>query len=322
MMVRRQQRGVALVTAILMVTLATIAAVAMATRQQLDIRRTGNLLHGTQAVMYTEAAESWARVILQRDAKDGNVDTLEEDWARQVPASLVEGGSIRGRLEDMQGRFNLNSLVDKDGKPVPAAVDQFKRLLVNLELDEALAAALRDWIDSDIDESFPDGAEDNSYLLLQPGYRVANRPLVSVTELMLVKGFDRKAIDKLLPYVSVLPEPTPININTAPLEVLRSLARDLTTADAEALAEGRGDKGYENVAEFMGQPALQGKPQAIDQTRISVESQWFQLLAVSDIGQAHAELSSLIQRVDKQPRVVSRERLLRGAIDKPEEKGS
>ena len=159
-------------------------------------------------------------------------------------------------------------------------------------------------------------------MLLQPGYRVANRPLVSVTELMLVKGFDRNAIDKLLPYVSVLPEPTPININTAPLEVLRSLARDLTTADAEALAEGRGDKGYENVAEFMGQPALQGKPQAIDQTRISVESQWFQLLAVSDIGQAHAELSSLIQRVDKQPRVVSRERLLRGAIDKPEEKGS
>ena len=62
----RGQRGVALVTALLVVSLATVAAVAMAMRQQIDVRRTANLLHGEQAYAYAVAAESWARVILRR----------------------------------------------------------------------------------------------------------------------------------------------------------------------------------------------------------------------------------------------------------------
>ena len=110
------QRGVALVTALLVVSLVTVAAVAMATRQQVDVRRTANLLHGEQAYAHAVSAESWARVVLRRDAKDNDYDVLEDEWATALPPIAVEGGLVSGRVEDRQGRFNLNNLVDSDGE--------------------------------------------------------------------------------------------------------------------------------------------------------------------------------------------------------------
>ena len=183
------QRGVALLTALLVVSLATVAAVAMATRQHVDVRRTGNLLHGEQAYAYALAAESWARVIMDRDAEDSSIDTLEEDWAFALPPISVEGGFVDGRITDLQGRFNINNLVGVKGAPSEADRDYFNRLLVVLDLDPALTNALLDWLDADIDARYPDGAEDDTYLLNNPPYRAANRPLSSVSELGLVKGF-------------------------------------------------------------------------------------------------------------------------------------
>ena len=130
----RGQRGVALVTALLVVSLATMAAVSMATRQHVDVRRTGNLLHGEQAYAYAMAAESWALVIMDRDTEDTENDTLEEDWATALPPISVEGGFVNGAIRDLQGRFNVNNLVREDGKPSTADLDYFKRLLQVLEL--------------------------------------------------------------------------------------------------------------------------------------------------------------------------------------------
>jgi len=193
------QRGVALVTALLVVSVVTVAAVAMATHQHIDVRRTGNLIHGEQAYEYALAAESWARVILRRDAADSDYDSLTEDWATALPPIAVEGGQVNGTVEDMQGRFNLNNLAGlkkktgeakgtgagvKAGKA--ANIAYYKRLLDILGLESALADTLADWVDADIDAQFPNGAEDEYYLLLERPYRAANRPLVSISELRLV----------------------------------------------------------------------------------------------------------------------------------------
>lgn len=320
-----QQQGVALVTAILMVTMATVAAVAMATRQQLDIRRTGNLLHGTQAVAYTEAAESWARVVLERDFTKNKFDSLEEDWHCKPPVSMVEGGGVAGRVFDMQGRFNINSLIDTTGKRIPEAVDRFKVLLRALSIEDNLADYLADFIDEDVALGFPNGAEDNDYLLLQPGYRTANRPLGSVTELRLVKGFDAETITKLQPHISALPESTPINVNTASAEVLQSLVPStgsspgISLADAETIIETRASKGFEKTADFMALPVIDAHKAAIDPATISVDTQWFQMRSVAKIGQAQAELSSLIQRVSGKTSVIMRERLLHESLDEKSE---
>ncbi|MEN8802809.1 MAG: type II secretion system minor pseudopilin GspK [Thiogranum sp.] len=301
----RYQHGVALITALLVVALATIAAVSMATRQQLDIRRTGSLLHGEQAYSYVLGAESWAQVVLARDLRESAIDTLEEDWSTQPPVSVVEGGSIFGRIIDLQGRFNVNNLV-AGGDPDNDAIERFKRLLKLLELDETLADPLIDWIDADIDVRFPDGAEDETYLLLDTPYRAANQPLADISELRLVKGYSAEVLEKLRPFIVALPEVTSINVNTAGAEVLSTIAEDLSTSDGEALVEARGEEGFESVDSILQDTTLAGKN--VPAASLSVTSQWFLMVSESNIGDGRARLASLIQRTPQAVLVVRRQR--------------
>jgi general secretion pathway protein K len=300
-----RQRGVALITALLVVAVALIMATAMATRQHLDIRRTGGMLHSEQSWAYVLGAENWARMVLRRDREDGDSDTLNESWSTQPPVSFVEGGSIVGRLLDMQGRFNVNSLVIDDAPATPA-IAIYRRLLQRLELDERLADVLVDWIDSDINVRVPDGAEDETYLLSDPPYRAANRPLADISELRLVSGYTPEAVAALQPYLVALPNPTPINVNTADALLLSALVEGLSLGDGDALAEGRGEEGYESVATFTQDPVLNGKQ--IDPSLLSVQSDWFLLVTEASIGQGRARLASLIQRSGKEAHVVRRQR--------------
>jgi general secretion pathway protein K len=302
-----RQQGVALITALLVVAIATVAATSMATRQQMDIRRTGGLLHSEQAYAYSLGAESWAQVVLARDKRDSKIDTLYEDWSTQPPVSVVEGGSIIGRILDMQGRFNLNNLVDGNGVADKDAIDRYKRLLSRLDLDEALADPLADWIDKDINVRFPDGAEDEVYLGAPTPYRAANRLLVDISELRLVKGYEPDIIEQLRPFVVALPEVTALNVNTASAEVLTTVAENMSLADGESLLETRGEDGFETVDKFTGQKELSGKQQ-LTTAPLSVESQWFLMVSEANIGQSRARLASLIQRTDKGMLVVRRQR--------------
>ncbi|MCG6865313.1 MAG: type II secretion system minor pseudopilin GspK [Thiogranum sp.] len=302
---RRPQRGVALVTALLVVAIATVAAVSMANRQQLDIRRTASLLHGEQAWAYVLGAENWAKVVLRRDARESQIDSLAEDWSTQPPVSFVEGGSIVGRLIDLQGRFNVNNLV-RGGSVDADSLEFYKRLLQRLDIDERLADPLVDWIDADINARFPDGAEDDAYLLLDPPYRAANRPLADTSELRLVKGYDAEVVAKLLPHVSALPERTALNVNTADATLLSVVAPGMTVAEGESLVEARGEEPFESVAKFMQAPALAGRTVATG--TIGVTSNWFLMLSEANIGQGRARLASTIQRSRNDLLVVRRQR--------------
>jgi len=297
------QRGVALVTALLVVSLATMAAVSMVTRQHVDVRRTGNLLHGEQAYAYALAAESWALVILNNDKKDSEIDMLEEDWATALPPIAVEGGFVNGLITDLQGRFNVNNVVGDDGKPKVADKAYFGRLLLVLGLDPALTNALIDWIDPDINASYPDGAEDDTYLLNNPPYRAANRPLSSVSELALVKGFTAGVIAVLEPHITALPTGTSINVNTATPQVLRALDEKLTESDVTALIEGRGEEGYLDKTAFLKHDALAGLPVDVN---IGTVSNWFNVQTDVTVGRGSARLQSVLWRKDASTRVVSR----------------
>ena len=299
------QRGVALVTALLVVSLVTVAAVAMATRQQVDVRRTANLLHGEQAYAHAVSAESWARVVLRRDAKDNDYDVLEDEWATALPPIAVEGGLVSGRVEDRQGRFNLNNLVDSDGEVSEPDLEYFIRLLENLDLEETLADRLIDWLDRDIDVRFPEGAEDQEYLLLELPYRAANRYMSDISELRLVKGFDRNVISLLLPHVTVLPTRTPINVNTATEVVLQALHTELNSGDVGVLIEDRGESGYQTLEEFLEHDALAGLTLDVE---VDVSSDYFRVLTDVQVGQGQARLESLLARDDSEVRVIYRVR--------------
>jgi len=308
----KRQRGVALVTALLVVSLATVAAVAMVTRLQVDMRRTGNLLNGEQAYAYAIAAESWAHVILRRDEEESDFDSLGEDWATALPPIAVEGGYVNGQIEDLQGRFNINNLIEDGGEPTDAetAVNAeelayFERLLGVLGLEAALAPALLDWLDADINTRFPDGAEDDFYLLAEPPYRAANRPMVSISELRLVKGFTPEVVAVLEPHVTALPEETVININTATPAVLRALHQELDDSGVEQLIADRGDTGYEDVDTFFEHEALAGLDLDVD---VDNTSDWFNVFTATRVGRGQVQLESIFRRGIEQSQVISRVR--------------
>ena len=299
------ERGVALVTALLVVSLATVAAAAMATRLHVDMRRTANLLHSEQAYAYAIAAESWARVILRRDAGDSEHDALTEDWATALPPIPVEGGFVNGHIYDLQGRFNVNGLLKEDGTPAEGQLDYYKRLLDKLGLEPALAPALLDWIDPDIDATFPDGAEDDVYLLAQPSYRAANRPLTSVSELRLVQGYTPEVLAVLAPHVTALPAQTTINVNTATPVVLMALHQDLAENDVEIMLSDRGEDGYTALDAFMASDALAGLELDVE---LDVKSDWFSVLTDVSVGRGLARLESRMNRTEDSLLVVDRTR--------------
>lgn len=291
------QRGVALVTALLVVALAATAAAAMAVRQQIDIRRTANLIEYDQAYLYLLGMEDWAGQILRRDAKESTTDHLGEAWATELPPIPVEGGQLAGRMEDMQGRFNLNTLVKGDGTPDPIAVERFRRLLAALGLDPEITEAVVDWIDAG-DEPRLGGAEEVEYLGLDPPYRTANGPLASISELRLVKGVSAEVYARLAPYVSALPAAAGLNVNTVAAdkpELIMALADGIERVEAEQAIAGRGDEGYKDVATFLQHPAFAGKN--LSQQGLTVNSGYFMVTSQIQAGRSVFTTFTLLERV-------------------------
>lgn len=291
--VNRHQQGVALIMVILAVTLASIAAVGMASRQQVDIRRTVNMLNMEQASQYVYGGESWAARVLLEDQKNNKIDTRGDNWAKVLPPIPVEGGQISGFIQDQQSRFNVNSLILSANRPL--ARQRFEWLLDYLGLDKRLVDALIDWMDADPDVTLPDGAEDGEYLnKTERPYRTANRPLQNVSELLLIKGFSRDVYEKLAPLVCAIAVDTSININTANKEVLLSLVKDLKETDVESIIKEQDNGGFDDMGAFSGHSAFAGK--GLSQEGLSLSSQHFLLTSNVVIGRAQQEVESLLYR--------------------------
>lgn len=289
---RIRQRGVAIVLAMSVVALAALAATTMLVSQSTWARRVELNAGHVQAKLVIQAGLDWARAILSDDQRTGAVDHAGEPWALRLPVIPVENGSLEGRIEDQQGRFNLNNL-QSNGKVDPAQLAHLLRLLSVLGLPPALAGALADWIDADSEPQPQDGAEDEAYLALQPPYRAANRPLIDVAELALVRGYDARTRERLRPFVSALPRFTAVNVNTAPAEVLYAIVDSLPLDDARAIVAERGQGYFRSVSEFSAR-LPRGLTAA---TRdIAVGSDYFVASMRATIGGTEARGSALLAR--------------------------
>jgi len=236
MQVLSNQKGVAIITALLIVALGTIAVVAIASRQQLDLHREQNESLIQDARSFSNAGERFAAALLFLDHEAGlreKTDSLDDDWAQTIPPITIDQMSLQGCIVDMQGRFNLNNIVNVEGAVDPAHYDILKRLLAELGIEQTKAEAILDWVDKDVNPTIPEGAEDDYYAGLTPAYRTNNAAFTSVSELQLVKGFspsveeEKEDYELLLPHIAVLPtagRPTQINVNTATPEVIASLS--------------------------------------------------------------------------------------------------
>lgn len=286
-------RGVALITAMLISALAAMVAANLVWDNALDVRRTMVLLNRDQAVQVALGAESWIMNILRQDLEDSpnGTDHLGELWASDLPPLPIDNGEVYGVIEDLQGRFNVNNLVDDNGQIDAESLQQFQRLLNSLGLDPRIAGITADWIDSDLDASFPDGAEDSIYTGMIPPYRTANQALTAVSELAALEGMDRASYLALVPHITALPGRTTINVNTATPAVLMSLDENMTTSDVENLLAERQTEGFTDIQASFASLVTPDVLNSLDDS-----TQFFRLKVVVRIDTVRVTLYSVLQR--------------------------
>jgi len=290
----RRQRGVALITVLLVVALVTVVCAALLLRQQLAIRSTGNQLLVRQAQYYAEGGELLAKALLRRDLAADQVDHPGEPWANPgLRFPLDEGGELRLRIEDLAGRFNLNSLA-AGGEAGELALLRLRRLLQLLQLTPAYAERLQDWLDGDQEASGMAGAEDDQYLLQKPPYRTGPGRIAEVSELRLLLGMREEDFRRLAPHVSALPADAQLNVNTASALVLSSLADSLAPAQAAELVAARGRQGFRDLQSFLSQPALAGS--GLQGEGLALSTSYFQVISEVRVGERRQVLVSQLQR--------------------------
>ncbi|MGH8042684.1 MAG: type II secretion system minor pseudopilin GspK [Rudaea sp.] len=242
----------ALLVALLVVALATVLIAGLLDRGELAGARTRNSLRLAQAQAYSYGLEAYAARVLREDQSEGgSFDAADDIWAVPLPPTPVPGGTILASMSDLNGRFNLDNLDPAyDQQGIWRA--QFGSLLNALKLDPAIATHVVAWMSADPGAS----ADDQFYLGQSVPYRRGGRAFAHVSELRLVAGVDGDTYAALAPYVTVLPEGTPINVNTAGVPVLMTLSPNMTREMAQAVWQ-QGNAHYKSVDDVRtAQPAL------------------------------------------------------------------
>jgi general secretion pathway protein K len=291
-----RQRGVALITAVLIVALGTILAINVAFRGFLDQRRAAAIHGFDQGFQVALGAEAWAADFLVKDQQESKTDHLAEIWARPLPPLPIDGGSLQGRLEDMQGLFNLNSLVNGDGTGNEEAIARLSRILAALGLETTWATTMADWVDRDTQESFPDGAEDPEYSGLEQPHLTPNQPITRPSELLGLNGFGAERYAKLRPYVTALPVGTRLNVCTAPGIVLDALGENTQEfgLDSRVLTDRRKEGCFPTLEDLRGSLGQQEYDKVKD--LLTESSAFFRSTVVVDIGTTQFTLYSLLAR--------------------------
>lgn len=284
----RTQGGAVLLLALLTVALIVSLIGSVLWRQSGLIQIESAERQRQQALWLLRGAMDWARVILREDARTGNADHLSEPWAVPLQESRLstflssqsspdtlgqvdEEVVLSGGIQDAQGRFNLTNLVQ--GSQIdPTAQAQLARLLGLLGLPTILS-------------------EDLAQKMVQsrqPGGRWL--PPRTLNDLV-AWGWDPAQIDRLRAHVTILPERTPINLNTASAEVLAATVEGLGLSAAERLTQTRARSPWTQPSEVQADlgpkfnPALHG-----------ISSRYFLLGGRLRLGQTEMSQIALIKR--------------------------
>jgi len=301
-----REEGVALVVVLGLVAMIGAWASQAAYEDMVSLRRAENMQDAMRAAQASHSAFAMARQVLRQDARESQQDDLDEGWALETPPFPLDNGMVSGRVMDANRFYNLNDLVDDQGKARPAEVVAAKRLFSLLELDSGLVDVLVDWMDADERPNGSAGAEDFAYY--DRPYRVKNARLDRWSELRLLRGFDDMALVRLAAAAVIRAAPTgsavtPVNINTVERAVLLALFEKMTEVDAEALIAGRP---YTDVASATAnQPWAAG----VDAARLSVGSDAFMVRTEARFGRAVFREEYMLLRQAEKMTLLASERL-------------
>ena len=297
---RQRQRGVAVIIALLLTTLAITIVASLFWQQQVQVRSIENQRLQLQKQWILRGALDWAGLILREDAKYSSVDTLDEPWAVPLAETrldqYVDNGqsdadtadaTLSGSITDAQARYNLTNLCP-DGTINPAEVAAFAQMLANAHLDPALALATANVMAAAKKKPVADAANPDD----QSGPLPMN--LTQVEDLLAVAGFTPDMLAKIKDFVIFLPRAMPINVNTAPAEVLAARIDGLTLADATALVASRNTASFRHIADFT--ERLPGNSLSVSNLEASVTTNYFLVNGKVRMNRAELDIQALIER--------------------------
>ena len=315
----RQQTGVALLATLILILALTLILGNIFYRHQIDVSQATGSLHGDQAVLLAISGESWARDLLSAANDDITTDHFDEDWAQAVPLMPVNGGVLAGCLVDLQSRINLNnfasyssaSLKTERQSNAMGLVKLWETLLRERDflVDQKRVPVIIDWLDKGDSIISPAGAEQSDYSSFDPPRFPANTMIADTAELAAMVGYSLAEVQRLMPWMSALPEQTPINVNTAPVEVLMALSDGMGRDFVELVLDGRP---FLTLPDFhqaldiqlrVGETVVAARWPA---KLVDVKSDFFQLNLEVTLGQSKLEVKSIMHRRQSGPLAVIR----------------
>lgn len=285
---RLRQQGMAVIGALVVVALASIAAASIVERQSLLAETLAGERDRTQAKWLLRGGLDWARVILQSDARNNRVTLKDAIWAQPIagleisPPGQDRKAYFSGQIEDEQGKYNLARLA-LEGAVQPEELAVLERLMAALGMPASLAAAVAQRV-----------AEG------QGGPSAQQAPaLRSTADLLGVEGMTLDMAATLAGYVAILPQQTAVNVNTVSAEVLSAGIRGLDLARARALTERR-DRGqwFNSRADFINRL---GDAELEPAYPVAVSSDWFKVTGEVTLDHAAVGMRALLHRDGDRP---------------------
>jgi len=273
---RQNDKGAVLLTTLLIMSLMSAVALTIMQEVRVAIIRSGNMKAHAQAEWNLKAAEDFAQGYITENFLP--LSRIEKNLAlrRPLQAALeIDGGFLSLTIMDGTQCLPLSNLVSQGGSEEEQNEGEdkssaFSEALNNLFQDlgmtnyesESLTAAIRDWQDADTQIS-DSGAEDYTYLALDPAYRTPNLPVHSIEELRAIRGMNEDIFKTIYPFICAgdADRSGAVNINTLQPEHLPLLS-SLLGADQENLAvqllQSRPIDGYTDIEEELGDSGVDG----------------------------------------------------------------
>ncbi|MBA2057305.1 type II secretion system minor pseudopilin GspK [Psychrobacter cryohalolentis] len=277
------QRGVALLTILLLVVSITVVAGAMLASQKIAIRRSGLLFDQNQLLQDIDAGQQLAVTMIRADANLNDTDSTQDIWAKPVPPYTLGTHSIGIEIRDEASRFNINNLY-QNGAVDSNALAVFQRLLTQLNLAPDIAIAVLDYQDTD-SEIYQDGGDESTVYNQQSNSSadsdLPNQRLVNIDQLQNVKGINAEVLAVLRPYITVVPHYLPINMNTASPVILAALIDGATSQQMQTIVDLREKQVFESIDEIWQLPilsSLDNKQRKVLAPLLAVDSQAFTAL--------------------------------------------
>ena len=327
----RQQSGVALLAALILMLAVVMVLGNIFYRHQIDITQASASVHTDQALLLAMSGESWARQLLSDSEDDRSVDSFDENWAQTMPILPLDGGLITGCISDLQGRININSFANYNAKSLQAEFDSetglatlWLQFLSQLDLlvDPSRVAQIIDWLDEDSSLINSWGAEQADYDGLLSPRVPANSKITDISELAAIKGYQVAEVQLLAPWLSALPSDTAININTASRPLISALIGTLSQDIVELVME---ERPFASVNEFYQLIERNASLTLVEAEKrwpsklVSITSDYFELYLEVILGEARIEVRSIMDRLKRnEPVVIARQlTFVPAALPKP-----